>query len=414
MSTATPPLDEASLELPAGAEWVDERCPACEHDRLVVFFREPQIPTNSCLLLASPTEATSYRRGDLALGFCPSCGFVCNTTFDVARAEYSQRYEETQVFSSHFAEFGQELAKRWVRDFDLVGKTVLEIGCGKGEFLVWMVEAGAGRGIGIDPGIHPERIETSSGDRLTWIKDFYDERHAGELEADAIVCRHTLEHIRPVRSFMQVIRRSLGDRTDVPVLFELPDVARVLEEAAFWDVYYEHCSYFSLGSLARLFRSTGFEVTGLHVEYDDQYLLVEARPSTTPDQGQPLPVEDDLNRLWLGVHTYADQVTDARKHWAARFRAVSERGGRSVIWGAGSKGVSFLTNLGLGDLVDAAVDINPYKTGMFMAGTGHEILAPDQLVDRCPALVVVMNPIYVDEVRAELDRLGIAADVAAV
>ncbi len=93
---------------------------------------------------------------------------------------------------------------------------------------------------------------------------------------------------------------------------------------------------------------------------------------------------------------------------------MSERGGRSVIWGAGSKGVSFLTNLGLGDLVDAAVDINPYKTGMFMAGTGHEILAPDQLVDRCPALVVVMNPIYVDEVRAELDRLGIAADVAAV
>ncbi len=82
--------------------------------------------------------------------------------------------------------------------------------------------------------------------------------------------------------------------------------------SAFWDVYYEHCSYFSLGSLARLFRSTGFEVTGLHVEYDDQYLLVEARPSTTPDQGQPLPVEDDLNRLWQGVHTYADQVTDAR------------------------------------------------------------------------------------------------------
>ncbi len=26
---ATPPLDEASLELPAGTEWVDVPCPAC-------------------------------------------------------------------------------------------------------------------------------------------------------------------------------------------------------------------------------------------------------------------------------------------------------------------------------------------------------------------------------------------------
>ena len=43
------------------------------------------------------------------------------------------------------------------------------------------------------------------------------------------------------------------------VFFELPDTERVLTEAAFWDIYYEHCSYFTPGSLARLFRRTGFE-----------------------------------------------------------------------------------------------------------------------------------------------------------
>ena len=44
-----------------------------------------------------------------------------------------------------------------------------------------------------------------------------------------------------------MVRRAIGDRLDTVVLFELPDVERVLREVAFWDVYYEHCSYFTLG-----------------------------------------------------------------------------------------------------------------------------------------------------------------------
>ena len=407
-------LDRTTLETPAGADWVAFPCPACSAPEMLVLFRESSIPTNSCLLLDSLEEATSFPRGDMALGFCPSCGFLSNTAFQTTRSEYSQRYEETQVFSGRFVEFGRKLAARWVRDFDLAGKTVLEIGCGKGEFLVWMVEAGAGQGIGIDPGVHPERIQTDVDDRLRWIADFYNVDYARSLQADAIVCRHTLEHIHPVREFMTVIRESLGDRTDVPVLFELPDVARVLEEVAFWDVYYEHCSYFSLGSLARLFRRTGFEVTGLHVEYDDQYLVIEARPSSVPAAGDPLPVEDDMARLWDGVRTYAAGYNRTREHWTKRFREVKSLGGRTVIWGGGSKGVSFLTNLGVSDLVDAAVDINPYKTGMFMAGTGHQIIAPEALVDLHPELVVVMNPIYIEEIAAELDRLGLKAEIEAV
>jgi hypothetical protein len=44
---------------------------------------------------------------------------------------------------------------------------------------------------------------------------------------------------------MRVIRAQSATAPTSPVLFELPDVLRVLEEVAFWDVYYEHCSYFT-------------------------------------------------------------------------------------------------------------------------------------------------------------------------
>ncbi len=388
-------------------------CPACASSALELVATEDQIPTNSCLLLESRDEAEGYPRGDMALTYCQDCGFLFNADFNQSLSEYSARYEETQGYSAKFVEFARNLAQTWVDKYDLAGKSVLEIGCGSmGEFLQFMVDAGAGKGIGIDPALNVERIAHPTPDKFEWIPDFYSEAYT-HIQADAVVCRHTLEHISSVKDFMDMVRRSIGDRTDTIVLFELPDVLRVLEEVAFWDVYYEHCSYFSLGSLARLFRATGFEVLHLELDYDDQYLLIEARPSTVPAQGEPLPLEDDMDALRAGVVTYRDGYVKTLNEWGATFASLAADGGKSVIWGAGSKGVSFLTNLGTED-IHYAVDINPTKHGFFMAGTGHEIIGPEALVSYQPNLVVVMNPIYVDEIGRQLAELGLHPELRAV
>ena len=169
---------------------------------------------------------------------------------------------------------------QWQAFFERRQPVHLEIGCGKGEFLVMMCEEGAGRGIGIDPGTRPERIDSPAADRLTWIQDLYSDRY-GFILTDAVVSRHTLEHIAPVGDMLTTIRRSIDNRMDTVVLFELPDVRRVLDEIAFWDIYYEHCSYFSAGSMARAFRTAGFDVVDLDLAFDDQYLLLAARPSAS-------------------------------------------------------------------------------------------------------------------------------------
>jgi SAM-dependent methyltransferase len=385
-------------------------CPACGADGLEGFHEQRGVPANSCLLLESRDEAVAFPTGEMQLGFCPRCGFITNTRFDPALAEYSDRYEETQAFSDRFVTFARSLAKRWVERYDLAGKSVLEIGCGKGEFLVMMAEAGIGRGIGIDPGVHPERIDTPVGDRLEWIADFYSDEYA-HLEADVVVCRHTLEHIGPVGEFVRMIRRNIGDRLDTVVLFELPDVQRVLDEVAFWDVYYEHCSYFSAGSLARLFERSGFEVLDLFLDYDDQYLILEARPVAAGTTPKPWPA-DDMDGLRRGVERFRAGYETTIGHWTKRLTELRDEGGTAVIWGAGSKGVAFLAVAGAD--VAAAVDINPFKHGMYMAGTGHRIVPPAELPALRPDLVIAMNPIYVDEIRGDLDELGLPADLDAV
>ncbi len=196
------------------------------------------------------------------------------------------------------------------------------------------------------------------------------------------------------------------------VLFELPDVARVLEEVAFWDIYYEHCSYFSLGSMARLFRANGFDITALATEFDDQYLLLDSVPGTGTNP--VLPGEDDMARLEAAVDHFETQYPIAIEKLRGELRTSAASGKRAVIWGAGSKGVSYLTTLGLQDEIGYAVDINPFKQGMFMAGTGQEVVGPDFLVKYDPDLVVAMNPIYLAEIRAELDRIGVEADLVGV
>jgi hypothetical protein len=47
-------------------------------------------------------------------------------------------------------------------------------------------------------------------------------------------------------------------------------------------------------------------------------------------------------------------------------------------------------------------------------GSGHEVVPPDAVRDLAAEIVLVMNPLYVDEVRGSLETAGIAADVVAV
>jgi SAM-dependent methyltransferase len=376
-----------------------------------VFHEQDDVPVHSCRLLATQHEAEAFPRGRLRLALCTSCGFITNTAYEPELQSYFESYEETQGFSPRFRQFARELAQRWVDRYGLEGKDVLEIGCGKGEFLLLMCELSGGRGVGIYPAVVFERVSSPAADRVEFIKDLYDERYA-HLAGDAVVCRHTLEHIHPVADFLATIRRTLDSRPETVVLFELPDVLRVLRECAFWDIYYEHCSYFTPGSLARLFRASGFDVLAVELDYDDQYILVEAVPGG--DGRAPLPIEEQPGDVAAAVTDFRRNLADVQGRWRAELAGVRSSGGKTAVWGSGSKGVAFLTTLGLSDEVSAVVDINPYKQGKFMAGTGHEIVAPEALRAVQPDLVVAMNPVYLDEIKGELDTLGVDARLEAV
>jgi SAM-dependent methyltransferase len=397
----------AARRRPAGVEL--SVCPNCDVPGLDPFYEVSDIPAHCVMLMHTREQAVAYPRGDLRLGFCRACGFITNTLFDPALNEYSPDFEETQHFSPTFDRWARQLIDRLVRDYDIRGKQIIEIGCGKGEFLALLCEAGDNQGIGIDPGCIPGRLQGVGASRVRLIRDLYSEKYS-DLPADVVCCRHTLEHIQPTRAFMQMVRRVIGPRQDTLVFLEVPDMTRVLRERAFWDIYYEHCTYLTAGSLARLFQSTGFEIIELVRDFDDQYLWITARPTDGPTTPS-LALESDLAVTAADVASFRAQAPNDVRAGRDLIRSLAAEGRKPVLWGAGSKAVALLTTCGIGPEIECLVDINPHKAGKFLPGTGHPVVAPEFLREYQPQLVIAMNPVYQDEIRQHLSALAVAADI---
>ena len=92
-----------------------------------------------------------------------------------------------------------------------------------------------------------------------------------------------------------------------------------------------HCSYFSSGSLARLFARCGFDVLDVWTEYDGQYLMITARPS----DGKEAPSvsgEDDMEMLAKEVALFAENSRKKINEWKKRVRRLEDTDQKTVIW----------------------------------------------------------------------------------
>lgn len=390
----------------------EHTCPNCGHQELAVFYEVSNVPVHSCLMMSSQHEAINFPCGDVVLGFCDRCGFITNTRFDAKWSAYAPNYEDQQSFSPTFNKFSLKLANHLIDKYDLHNKDILEIGCSKGDFLLLLCELGNNRGVGIDPSVVPGRVQSEAANRVTFIQDYYSEKHA-KYVGDFICCRHTLEHIQPTAEFLTTVRKSIGDRLDTVVVFEIPDNTRVLKEQAFEDIYYEHCSYFSPGTLARLFRNSGFEVTDLYCDYGEQYLLIEAKPVAEASD-KIHPFEETVEQVAADVKLFANKIQAKLQYWKDYLEQAKARQQKVVVWGSGSKCVAFLTTLNTIDKIDYAVDINPHRHGKFIPGVGKEIMPPEFLKTYQPDKVIVMNAIYCDEINQMLQDMGVVTEVVAL
>lgn len=382
-------------------------CPACQSPVERVVADIGSVPVYCNVLWPDRESALSAKRGEIVLGYCDRCGLIHNLAFDPSKVDYTSDYENSLHFSPRFQAFATALAEELVARHDVRGGQVMDIGCGKGDFLRLLCDAGGNTGVGFDESFEPELL--SGDESFTVVRDIFTDDYL-DHEADLVSCRHVLEHIIEPASFLERVRRVASNRDGTVVYFEVPNALYTVDDLGIWDIIYEHCTYYSSPALASAFSRAGIHPHRVWTDFGNQFLCIEAKLSPTDEV---LVVEPSLGALSARIDAFAAHYTDKRRRWREQLAAWHATGRKVAVWGAGSKGVTFL-NVAGSDPVTAVVDINPRKHGRFVAGAGLEVVSPDALIDAPVDVVLVMNPVYRDEIAGMLAERGLTPEIDVV
>jgi SAM-dependent methyltransferase len=335
------------------------------------LLRLTDLPTYQNKMFNTAAEALNCPRGDVILSQNNWSGLIRNIAFDSTQLNYDESYQNEQAHSAIFQRHLSDVLQIIQRQF--LSSSILEVGCGKGAFLDQL--RGAGHDAwGIDPAYEGDAAYIT---RAAFSPEL-------DLRRDAIIMRHVLEHIPQPYDFLNEVRRANGGAGIIYI--EVPCLEWILQNSAWFDIFYEHVNYFRLVDFTRLF---GKVLESGHL-FGGQYIYVVADLASLRDPG-PCPPGDYVcfpPGFLDNIQRAAEATTEARAR---------------VIWGCGAKGVMFAHHLSQRGLnLDFAIDINPAKHGKFLASSGIPVLSPERGLARAQAGtdIYVMNSNYLSEIQS--------------
>jgi hypothetical protein len=349
------------------------RCPLCQRNDYTQIYSVKNLPLFQNKVYDSIPEAKAAPTGALELIQCATCGFVYNRLFDNRLMIYDQTYQNEQNHSGYFQNYLNEIIGLFHKEGLIDGKSV-EIGSGKGYFLSLMKKSGA-EIIGFDPAYE--------GENPYIIKEYFSPKHTG-IRADTVILRHTLEHIDDPFKFLHLIAGI--NNYHGKIYIEVPSFEWIITRKAFWDIAYEHCNYFRESVLQAMFKKSK---TGML--FNGQYLYIIAELKELKNDIQE-------NR------SYPNKFEPVFTEKLAEYATILEKSKRSIVWGAGGKGSTFVNLLDpQAKSIKYLVDINPKKQNKYLAKSAHPIHTPARLVNETTASTVfVMNENYWAEIQKEL------------
>jgi len=379
----------------------------------------------------------------LQLHQCSGCGLV---QFDHEPVAYYRDVIRAGGGSSTMRELRTSQYRHLIETYHLEGKTFLEAGCGRGEFLKFLQEFPV-EIYGMEH--KADLVAAAQADGLRVWREFperedqkfghYEEASmlpergwsVPEKPFDVFLSFNFLEHQPRPDVMLKAIWNNLAE--DGMGLVTVPSLEYILEKESYYELIRDHIAYYTFDTLRALLNHCGFEVLEEEMINRDTLSMV-VRKTAMPEDGKM--EQDDLaglERAASGVQTtskcleaetgaqkeHAEKTVKAQREDAAdagiiapltdgyavvtgEIRALTERlnreGRRLAMWGASHQGFTLASTSALGESLAYIIDSAPFKQGRFAPASHVPIVAPDHYFEEPVDAVLIVAPGYTDEI----------------
>jgi len=319
-------------------------------------------------------ESLEGDRGiDLEVCQCSGCGLIQLSNEPVP---YYREVIRAAAFSEEMRGFRMKQFSRFVKDYSLEGKKVIEIGCGLGEYLSIMQQFGV-NAYGLEYSAESVMKCVQNGLRVS---EGFIQGSACRLDDapfDAFFMLNFLEHLPDPNETLTGIYHNLAD--DAIGLVEVPNFDMMLRNKLFSEFICDHLFYFTKETLSTTLRLNGFEVLDCQEVWHDYVIsaVLKKRVKLTISH-----FSQYQGRLKKGIEEYIGRFKDKQV----------------AIWGAGHQALAVISLADLADRVKYVVDSAIFKQGKYTPATHIPIVSPDVLDSDPVDAVIVMAASYSDEV----------------
>jgi SAM-dependent methyltransferase len=316
---------------------------------------------------------------DLEVYQCSGCGLVQLSSDPVS---YYRDVIRAAAFSEEMKSFRRKQFDDFVRSYNLHGKKVLEIGCGRGEYLSILRQSGVDA-YGLE---HLEdSVEKCLKQDLNVLFGFVESNRykISHYPFDAFLMLNFLEHLPDPNATLRGIYNNMSD--DAVGLVEVPNFDMILRKKLFSEFMSDHLIYFTKDTLCTTLVINGFNVLECNETWHDYIISAVVRKRQQLDISE---FNKSKSKLVNELNKYISLFEDKKV----------------AIWGASHQAFAVMALANLSGKVKFVVDSAVFKQGKYTPATHIPIVAPETLNSDPVDAVIVMAASYSDEVAMILRR----------
>ena len=305
---------------------------------------------------------------------CAHCGLVQH---NLAPVPYYREVIRAVAFSREMGEFRVEQLNDWINQNNLQKKKIIEVGCGRGEYIDLLISAGATEVSGIEYSKKNVAVAKEKGLKIYQGYLDSDFELPSDFKFDAFTIFSFLEHWPNPNQGLKLIHSVLS--ADAVGLVEVPNFELILNKGLYSEFTTDHIFYFDRNSFSLLLENNGFEVISIETIWYDYILSARVRKRPFLDVTNFLNIQAKI-KSQLGVF-------------------INHHSRRAVaIWGAGHQALAVIAMANVSDQIKYIIDSAPFKQGKFTPATHLPIVSPEHLISNPPEAVIVMAAGYSNEV----------------